>query len=196
MRSHILVFGTMVLSIATILIACDGPDFVQKNSTAAPIDSAARVKRGEYLVTIGGCDDCHSPKTMGPKGPQIDMDRRLSGYPSARPLPAFDTTLVAKGIVQFNADNTACAGPWGVSFSSNLTSDISGAGSWPLQKFIYAIRNGKFKGDENGRALLPPMPWFNYATMKDEDLEAIHAFLKTLKPVENIVPAPKQFIDL
>ncbi|MBS4066790.1 MAG: c-type cytochrome [Chitinophagaceae bacterium] len=197
MRTSILTVAVTILSVTAILIGCDNTgDYSKKESEPVKLDSASMVRRGEYLVTVGVCDDCHSPKTMGPKGPEIDMERRLSGYPSSRPLPKFDTVMANKGITQFNEDFTAYAGPWGVSFSANLTGDATGAGSWPLQKFIYAIRNGKFKGDPNGRDLLPPMPWFNFKLMTDEDLASIHAYLKTLKPVENVPPAPKSFSQL
>ena len=197
MRTSILTVAVTILSVAAILIGCDNTgDYSKKESEPVKLDSASMVRRGEYLVTVGVCDDCHSPKNMGPQGPEIDMERRLSGYPSSRPLPKFDTVMANKGITQFNEDFTAYAGPWGVSFSANLTGDATGAGSWPLQKFIYAIRNGKFKGDPNGRDLLPPMPWFNYKMMTDEDLASIHAYLKTLKPVENVPPAPKSFSQL
>jgi mono/diheme cytochrome c family protein len=197
MRTSILTVALTIFSVTAILIGCDNTgDYSKKESEPVQLDSASMVRRGEYLVTVGVCDDCHSPKTMGPKGPEIDMERRLSGYPSSRPLPKFDTVMANKGITQFNEDFTAYAGPWGVSFSANLTGDATGAGSWPLQKFIYAIRNGKFKGDANGRDLLPPMPWFNYKLMTDEDLASIHAYLKTLKPVENVPPSPKSFSQL
>jgi cytochrome c553 len=196
MRNSIFILSLLTAIITTAVIACDGPGFAKDGAKNNLPDSAAKVKRGEYLVTVGGCDDCHSPKIMGPKGPEIDMERRLSGYPSQRPMPQFNASLAQKGISQFNEDLTATAGPWGVTFAANLTSDVSGAGSWPLQNFIYAMRHGKLKGLEGSRPILPPMPWFNLAKMTDEDLEAMHAFLQSTKPVENVVPAPKQFADL
>lgn len=196
MRNKFIIFSVIALvSAAAIITSCNsgGNTSSVKKTT---LDSAAMVKRGEYLVTVGVCDDCHSPKIMGPKGPEIDMDKRLSGYPSSRPLPGYDTAMAKAGITQFNEDFTSYAGTWGISFSANLTSDATGAGSWPVENFIYAIRNGKFKGHEGGRDLLPPMPWFNYKEMTDEDLTSIHAYLRTLKPVDNVPPAPKSFSDL
>src|SRR6187401_244333 len=47
-------------------------------TTSSPADA---VKRGEYLVTIAGCNDCHTPWKMGPKGPEPDMSKMLSGSP-------------------------------------------------------------------------------------------------------------------
>ncbi|HNL40505.1 MAG TPA: hypothetical protein PKH43_15245, partial [Saprospiraceae bacterium] len=58
------------------------------------------------------------------------------------------------------------------------------------EQFINAIRKGKLKGLDNSRTLLPPMPWPNYARMSDDELKAIFAFLKSLPPVKNVVPAP------
>lgn len=45
------------------------------------VDEQAQIQRGQYLVTIGGCNDCHTPWIMGPKGPEPDMTRALSGHP-------------------------------------------------------------------------------------------------------------------
>ncbi|MBK9337508.1 MAG: hypothetical protein IPM98_13440 [Lewinellaceae bacterium] len=42
----------------------------------------------------------------------------------------------------------------------------------------------------DGRMLQPPMPWYNYMGMKAEDVEAIFQYLKSTKPVRNVVPAP------
>lgn len=96
----------------------------------------------------------------------------------------------------FNEDLTAAAGPWGVSFAANITSDATGAGSWQEENFILALRKGKFKGLEGSRNLLPPMPWQNFSQMTDDDLKAIYTFLQSTKPVNNVVPAPMQFADL
>jgi hypothetical protein len=196
MRNTILTISIFTAAIIAAVTSCGGISTAKSDPMAATYDSAAMVKRGEYLVTIGGCDDCHSPKNMGPNGPEIDMSKRLSGFPSSRPIPAFDSNLVKKGIAQFNGDLTAAAGPWGISFAANITSDASGLGNWSLDHFRYAMRHGKWKGLEGSRPLLPPMPWFNIAKMTDLDLEAVYTFLKSTKPVENIVPAPRQFSDI
>lgn len=147
------------------------------------------IKRGEYLVGIMGCHDCHSPKTMGPNGFELVPGRVLSGYPSDRPVPARPTEPI-KDWVLLNSDNTAAAGPWGVSFAANLTSDATGIGSWSEEQFRRALTQGKSKGLANSRMLLPPMPWPNYRHIKDAELKAIFAYLKSTKPVANVVPDP------
>ena len=160
------------------------------------MDSTEKVKRGEYLVSIIGCDDCHSPKRMGPNGPELIPELRLSGYPSSRPIQKADSNAVKKGWILMGGDLTSSVGPWGMSFAANLTSDMTGIGNWTEENFIRSLREGKYKGLENSRTLLPPMPWFHFRNMTDDDLKSIFAFLKTTKPVENVVPAAKQPADL
>ena len=152
----------------------------------------AQLKLGEYLVMTSGCDDCHSPKVMTPQGPVPDMERRLSGHPANEQLPKItDKRMIAPGQwVMFNSGLTAAVGPWGTSFSANLTPDTSGIGEWSFEQFEKAIREGKYKGLDGGRMLLPPMPWPNYSHFNDQDLRAIFAFLKSLKPIQNVVPQP------
>ena len=84
---------------------------------------------------------------------------------------------------------TTAVGPWGTSFAANLTPDETGIGNWSEAQFLKAIKEGKFKGMENTRPLLPPMPWTEYRNFPDEDLKAIFAYLKTIKPIDNVVPA-------
>jgi len=147
------------------------------------------VKRGEHLVNAIGCHDCHSPKIFTEKGLELDPNRILSGHPANEALPAYDATT-AKSYVLFSGGFTASVGPWGTSFAANLTPDATGTGTWTEAQFINAIRNGKYKGLDGSRELLPPMPWPSYRNFSDDDLKAIFAYLKTIKPVENVVPAP------
>jgi mono/diheme cytochrome c family protein len=162
----------------------------ENSAEVKAISSEDIVKRGEYLVTIMGCNDCHSPKQMGPNGPEVIPELLLSGYPADRPIVKFDNPMLKEGFGMFYPDLTAAAGPWGVSFAANLTPDPSGIGTWTEEQFKRALKEGKFKGIEGARMLLPPMPWFNYTEIKDEDASAIFAYLKSLKPVSNVVPQP------
>jgi hypothetical protein len=41
-----------------------------------------------------------------------------------------------------------------------------------------------------GAAVLPPMPWEMYNNMTDDDIKAMWAYLQTIKPIRNVVPAP------
>jgi hypothetical protein len=114
----------------------------------------------------------------------------LSGYPADRPLVKFTDPMIKQGFAMFYPDLTAAAGPWGISFAANLTPDDTGMASWTEEQFKIALTQGKSKGMANGRPLLPPMPWVNYTTMEDADIKAIFAYLKSIKPVKNVVPAP------
>lgn len=160
------------------------------NKPAADTSTAAIIERGHYLVTTMGCNDCHSPKRMGPKGPEIIPELLLSGYPADRPIVKFDSKLIKEGFAMLYPDLTGAAGPWGVSFAGNLTPDETGIGNWTEEQFKKALTQGKFKGIDEGRTLLPPMPWQNFVNLKDEDTHAMFLYLKSLKPVKNLVPAP------
>ncbi len=149
-----------------------------------------KVERGEYLVTILGCNDCHSPKKMGANGPEVIPELLLSGYPSDRPIVKFEDPLIKQGFSTFYPDLTAAAGPWGISFAGNLTPDDTGIGNWTEEQFKKALTQGKYKGMNGGRMLLPPMPWFNFTRLPDEDVNAIFTYLNSIKPVNNIVPSP------
>ena len=124
---------------------------------------------------------------MTEHGPIPDPDRLLSGHPANEQLPSYDTEIT-KNYVLLNMNGTAAVGPWGTSFAGNLTPDETGIGSWSESQFITSIKHGKYKGLEGSRQLLPPMPWQGYAELSDEDIKAIFVYLKSLKPVENIVP--------
>lgn len=194
MRKSILVLSLIAGGITTGIVSCESGKASQPVSDTVSKDSL--LKRGEYLVTIGGCDDCHSPKKMGARGPEVDMEHRFSGFPANRPFPKFDSNMVKKGVVQFNEDLTSAAGPWGVTFSANLSSDETGLGKWNEAQFFKALREGKWKGLDNSRSLLPPMPWQGLGKMTDEDLRAVFTFLKSSKPVSNVVPGPRQLAEL
>lgn len=165
--------------------------------TAAPapapvkqISRAEQVARGKYLVTIGGCNDCHTPWIQHPDGSVgPDTTRTLSGHPQDIKITSAMQLKSDNFNVAWSSTNTAFSGPWGVSFTANLTPDEhTGTGIWTFDIFKNTIRNGRHWGV--ARPLLPPMPWFNYKQMSDDDLYAIYAYTRTLKPIRNEVPQP------
>ena len=177
-----------IMVIAFMLFACNNSkstkgDYGNKVTISIP----DQIKRGAYLVNVIGCNDCHSPKVMTERGPIPDPNRLLSGHNSNEVLPSYDPET-NKGYVLFNMNSTAAIGPWGTSYAANLTPDDTGIGTWSEEQFLRAMKQGKYKGLEGSRQLLPPMPWPAYSQMQDEDLKAIFAYLKSIKPVENIVP--------
>ena len=145
---------------------------------------------GEHIVTIADCNVCHTPKKMTNHGPVLDSTLLLSGHPAEMPkIDSYTDEFAIKGLTMA-MDLTEWVGPWGVSYAANLTPDETGTGNWTEEQFMYAIRKGKFKGLPGSRPLLPPMPWETYKFMTDGELKAIFAYLKTVKPIQNIVPAP------
>lgn len=148
----------------------------------------SQVKWGEHLVKIMGCGECHTPKKMSPTGPVADNSIMLSGHPAQMPPPDVDRKeMESKGLF-VSQTLTAWVGPWGISYAANLTPDETGIGNWQEINFITALREGKYKGIPGGRSLLPPMPWEFYKDMSDDEIKAIFAYLKSIKPVKNLVP--------
>jgi hypothetical protein len=172
---------------ALALFSCNQQKQNAPESTAFT-SKADMIKRGKYLVTIGACHDCHSPKVKSAGGLQLDTTRLLSGHPMDEQVPPIAKT---NDWILFGTGLTSFVGPWGVSYSANLTPDETGIGNWTFDQFKVAIQKGKSKGLVNNRPLLPPMPWEMYRNMTEEDLKSVFTYLKSIKPVRNIVPAPQ-----
>jgi mono/diheme cytochrome c family protein len=156
---------------------------------AAALAQDAAVKRGEYLVTIGLCHDCHTPLRMGPNGPAPDMTRMLSGHPQDMAVKA-PAELAEPWEAAASSTLTAWSGPWGVSFSANLTPDpeTGRLRDFTEEQFVQTLRTGRHKGQ--GRQILPPMPWPFIGKMTDDDLKAVFAYLRQIPPIRNKVPDP------
>lgn len=147
---------------------------------------------GKHLVEMGGCGDCHTPKKMTPQGPAPDMTMYLAGHPAQIPPPQINRKEIeSKGLIVTN-DLTVWIGPWGISYTANLTPDsTTGIGAWSEAQFVNVFRNGKYMGLAGSRPLLPPMNFvaegFSHVA-SDDELKAIFAYLQTIKPVQNQVP--------
>jgi mono/diheme cytochrome c family protein len=159
-------------------------------TAGAPAAAADPVARGKYIVSTSGCHDCHTPfKPTADGGAEPDFSRALSGHPESLLMPAAPTPQ-SPWLMTAADTNTAWAGPWGVSFTANLTPDPeTGLGKWTVRNFKDTIRTGRHFG--RGRPILPPMPWPVYRNLTDEDLEAVFAYLQTVPPIRNKVPAPR-----
>jgi hypothetical protein len=181
-------FLSCLTLVAIVIFSCQDTS-KQTSETGTEISKDSLIRHGEYLVATIGCGDCHSPKRMGSKGPEPDPALFLSGHPAGMPIAKIDSNA-AKSWLLFNESLTASVGPWGISYAANLTSDDTGIGTWTEEQFFTSIREGKAKGLANGRMLLPPMPWPNFAKLTDHDLRSIFYYLKSTKAVKNLVPAP------
>ena len=153
---------------------------------AAP--SKARIERGAYLVRHMGCNDCHTPLKLGPRGPEPDMTRALTGHPEGLVMPPAPALPPGPWGWVGAATNTAFAGPWGVSFTANLTPDKETGLNMSERNFVIALKSGAHLG--TARTILPPMPWQWYGQLGDEALKDIYAYLQTIPPLKNQVPAP------
>jgi mono/diheme cytochrome c family protein len=130
--------------------------------TLQAASATTQVQRGQYLVTIASCSDCHTPGSLMGKP---DMTRFLGGSDVGFAIPGL-----------------------GVFPGRNLTPDKeTGLGNWTTQQIVTAITTGK---RPDGRILAPIMPWEALSKLSKSDALAIAAYLKSLKPVKNQVPGP------
>ena len=185
LTTQVMVLAVALFSGAMIRATAAGG---QGASAVTPEQKKIRVERGAYLVTIMGCNDCHTPWKMGAQGPEPDMARALSGHPQDMVLPP-PPAPSGPWVWQGAATNTAFAGPWGVSFTANLTPDPeTGLGKWTEEMFLATMRTARHQG--KGRPILPPMPVKMIGKANDEDLKSIFAYLQSLPPTKNRVPQP------
>lgn len=174
--------------IAILAMACEQQSPPQETYEFLGYDS--KEAWGEHLVTILDCETCHSPKIMTEKGPVPDPALKLSGHPASQASAQVDREVLEQnGYAATNSHMTSWTGPWGISYAGNLTPDATGLGNWSEENFSLSMRKGKFKGLPDGRTLLPPMPWPSFSHMTNNEISAIFAYLKTVTPIENIVPA-------
>jgi hypothetical protein len=182
-----------LIPVAVAIAGCNTAPPAQAPSTSevpAAAPAVSQIERGRMLIVGGGCHDCHTPKKVGPNGPEADMDRMLSGHPESEGVPQpFKPIKGSPYVIHINGHLTAWSGDWGVSFAANLTPDENtGIGIWTEDMFVTALKQGKHMG--KSRPILPPMPWNWYGQLPDEDLKAMFAYLKSIKPIANRVPVP------
>ena len=128
-------------------------------------NKADRVAYGKYLSIIAGCRTCHTPTEHGSPKPGME-------YAGGERFELTGRNMAA--------------------VSYNLTPDNNtGIGTWDEKQFLEKFH--QFKDYAEGKA--PPitpenftvMPWLSFNGVEDDDLKAIFAFLKTLKPIEHAV---------
>ncbi|MFC2084232.1 diheme cytochrome c-553 [Bacteroidota bacterium] len=187
-KSYIYITISSVIFSLIVFMSCETQD--NKEKTPKTPTKAELIVRGEYLTNFGGCHDCHTSKIFNEHGFTFDTTRALSGHPSDLEIPSIDKGKMGPGNwLLFNDNMTAAVGPWGLSYSANLTPDLeTGIGRWSEDMFVQAMRTGKHMGA--GRPILPPMPWESLEKLTDEDLKAIYLYLQSIKPIKNKVPDP------
>jgi mono/diheme cytochrome c family protein len=121
-----------------------------------------QIARGKYMVSLMGCDDCHTPGHFFGKD---DMTRNLAGSDVGFGIPSL-----------------------GVFVAPNLTPDSdTGLGKWTPDQIVAAVTKGE---RPDGRILAPVMPWRHFAKLTPSDAQAIALYLKSLPPVSHQVPGP------
>jgi mono/diheme cytochrome c family protein len=181
MRTSVVILGVAAALLGVVVLATG-------SATQSAQGAGTAIARGKHLVDSMGCHDCHTPFKMGPNGPEPDMTRALSGHPAEMKMPP-PPAPIGPWIGSFAATMTAWSGPWGISYTANLTPHKeNGLGAWTEQQFIETLRTGRHLG--RGREILPPMPWTAYKNVTDPDIKAIFAYLRSLPPNANKVPPP------
>ncbi len=130
------------------------------DANVAPPESDS-VQYGGYLVAMAGCSDCHTPYVKG----QPDLSRLFAGGNTFH-LPGSSVN------------------------SANLTPDsATGLGTWSETAFLgkFLPYRDKKNYDFGAGKMNTVMPLAEFAGMTDNDLKAIHAYLRTVKPISNKV---------
>ncbi|HEV7781054.1 MAG TPA: c-type cytochrome [Chitinophagaceae bacterium] len=154
-----------IVVLTTYLTACK--DKKSETPASGNSDSVKKaLERGEYLANhVAGCVDCHSKRDFSKfAGPPIPGTEGGGGF-------LFDEKLGLPGKI----------------YGRNITPDNeTGIGTWTDDDIVKAMTQGISK---NGDTLFALMPYPNYNHMAKEDLMSIIAYIRTLKPIRNKVPA-------
>jgi mono/diheme cytochrome c family protein len=121
------------------------------------------IQNGKYLANIGACVSCHTPKT---EDDHFIADSSYAGGDVMGQKFGFHVT------------------------SPNITPDkTTGIGKWTEESFVSKFTSyrqpGSYEFDPQKKNTI--MPWIMLAKMKDDDLKAIYAYLKTVKPIQHPV---------
>jgi mono/diheme cytochrome c family protein len=135
----------------------------QPGGSVPPPNRADKVAYGRYLVTVANCEECHTQFVKG----ELARDQLLAG-------------------------GRLFAFPAGTVYSANLTPDPdTGLGKWTEEYFIHKFRSytpyAEGESPLVGKESFTLMPWLAFSQMNDEDLSAIYAYLRTVKPISNAV---------
>lgn len=161
-------------------------------TTSRPDADRDLLARGERLVRLGGCADCHTPMRFDERLnlPMPMRERALSGHPEGAPDPSAtpgngDQAVIGPTFTSFKTH-------LGTVYSANITPDRdTGLGRWTAEQFIAALHSGRHSGDSSARPILPPMPWAAIGSASDAELRAMFRYLQSIPPIHNQVSEPK-----
>jgi cytochrome c553 len=165
---------TALFALGAAILACACDDTIghlqpvpaqDGGADATTLTSPATFGRGEYLArNVAGCGECHTPRD---ENGNLDMSRWLAGVPGRFDLAPYDDSA-------------------GLVAAPNLTPHATGLGAWSDDEILRAMRDGV---RIDGAPLAPVMPYYVFHNMTDDDARAIVAYLRSVAPVENAVPA-------
>lgn len=162
----------LLIIAATYFTACNNNS--EPQATNVKSDSLQKViENGKYLATnVAACIHCHSQRDFTKySGPVVQGTEGGGGF-------AFTEKLGLPGTL----------------YGKNITPDNeTGIGTWTDDEILRAITQGISK---NGDTLFPLMPYPVYNHMAKEDLLSIIAYIRTLKPIQNKVPARKLMMPI
>jgi len=159
------------LGIIGLIVVCGLMYFMSKYPVEIPVPDVkvegtqSQIERGEYLANhVAVCIDCHSIRNWDYKTGPIKEETFGGGG------EAFTSDMGLPGNL----------------YSKNLTPAKTGLANWSDGEIFRAVTSGISK---DGTALFPFMPYPSYARADQEDILAIIAYLRSLKPIENEVQA-------
>jgi mono/diheme cytochrome c family protein len=172
MRKALSIAAVLLMTIAAVYFSsCTNETGVQSNSNEDSIKQV--VARGEYLANhVAGCMDCHSKRDFTKyAGPVIPGSEGGGGL-------LFGPKFGLPGMI----------------YGKNITPDAAtGIGAWTDDDILRAMTQGINK---KGDTLFPIMPYPNFNRMAKTDLLSIIAYIRTLKPISNAVPARQIFVPI
>jgi mono/diheme cytochrome c family protein len=164
------IIGYSLLSVVSLAAAGFAYLYFRSPTSAPPSaitvgTSPAQIARGKYIYLVSDCNGCHSK-----------MNEKLYDNPPVEGMEVAGRLFPDPGLP-------------GTIIAANITPDKeTGIGNWTDGEKIRAIREGISR---DGHALFPLMPYSNFRHMSDDDVQSLVAYLNTLQPVKNPLPATK-----
>ncbi|MEP7137826.1 MAG: hypothetical protein ABI904_23105 [Chloroflexota bacterium] len=149
---------------------------------ASPSSQNDPLAHGQYIVSIAGCADCHTPLKAEYQDP-------TKWTPDQIKVIAFNADAALDKDKLLAGGRPFDLGPLGVLFTRNITPDqATGIGSWSDAEIKLAVQTGV---EKDGKILFPVMPYHTYNGMADADVDAAITYLRSVKAINNTIPPSK-----
>jgi mono/diheme cytochrome c family protein len=172
MKKHFIAMTAFALSLLLLLT-------FTSTAGAANQTQDDQIEHGKYIAAIAGCTSCHTPLKPEYQDPAKWTPEQIKTIAFNASAASDDDKFLAGG-------NVFDLGPLGILLTRNLTPDKeTGLGAWTNEQIKIAIKTGI---SHDGRVLFPVMPYHVYNSMADADLDAVVAYLRSVKAVKNPIP--------